>query len=335
MLFINSTTHDRRYQHNSFNRIFYANAIVPADTLDIRYNSYYFAGVASNHIYLGNNTAPTHLLMANTSLKGTQHVQLEVENIAFKSILVKVDSPDFYLMDGTMPFIYSGKVGDWHASRCTFDSTYFIEAIPVAHKSFILRAMGTQFYKNVLAKKTVSPSQLKYADNLLEKQVNGIFCTDGMLIYNKHLAKLVYVYFYRNQFMCIDTSLNLLYKANTIDTISKAQIKVANVTSSNTLTMAAPPLVVNKKCSVFGNWLFINSNLLAGNEDRRIFDRSAVIDVYNLQEGRYKFSFYIPDHMEKKINSFLVSDHTLVALNDHYLLSYKLNEALFSDESSR
>ena len=331
ILFINSNTFDRRYEHNSFNRSFHSDPMDLSGNLDLKYNSYYLAGTTTNHIYLGNSTAPTHLLIADISLKDIQRVQLKLERFLYKSILVKVDSPYFYLMDGTIPFIYKGNVNDWYGNRYMHDTTFFLEAIPISNHSFALRAMTTESNENVLAKKTMSPSHLKYSTNILEKQIDGIFCTDGMLHYDKYSSNLVYMYFYRNQFMCIDTSLNLLYKANTIDTISQAQIKVANIRSEERITMASPPLLVNRASCVSNGWLFINSNLLAKNEDKKAFDQAAVIDVYNLQEGRYKFSFYIPDYKEKRVRSFEVSDYTLITLYDHYILTYKLNKQLFRE----
>jgi hypothetical protein len=123
----------------------------------------------------------------------------------------------------------------------------------------------------------------------------------------------------------MDTNLNLQYRGKTIDTVSKAKIKVARVSSDNSLTMAAPPLTVNANSCVSHNWLFVHSNLQAKNENAEMFNAASVIDVYNLNNGVYKCSFYIPDYGNKKIRDFWVSGNNLFALNDHYLTTYSLN----------
>lgn len=317
--------------YNSFIRLFPPHPVLLSKTLDIQYNSYYIAGTDADHIYLGNSTAPLLLLITNKSLTDTQHAQLTInslEKLKLISIKVTVDSPDFYITDGIMPGIFKGTVADRYARRYMYDSAYFTEAVPVSPSSFALRIVS-QSREYVLAKETKYQPHFKPVSGLLEKQVDGLFCTDGMLHYNKDLAMLVYVYHYRNQFICMDSSLNLLYRGKTIDTISHAKIKVAEIKSENAITLAAPPLMVNSGSCVSGNWLFVHSKLLAKNENKKIFDSSSVIDVYNLTDGSYKFSLYLLDHEGKKMKEFQVSGNKLIALYDHYILTYNLNPEYF------
>jgi hypothetical protein len=42
---------------------------------------------------------------------------------------------------------------------------------------------------------------------LLEKQVDGVFDTDGQLLRDDITGELVYIYFYRNEFMVMDSNL--------------------------------------------------------------------------------------------------------------------------------
>ena len=329
ILYYNSSRFNYRYNYNSFFRVFPKDPIRFSNMLDVKYNSYYLAGVTSNHIYLGNSTAPLHLLVMSIQLTDTQHIQLQIERIKQRSATVKVDSPYFYLMDGTMPFIYKGNLNDWYASRYMLDSTYFVEAIPITNSSLALRAMSIEPYENILAKKKLYPPSLELFSNILEKQIDGIFCTDGMLHYNSEIQRLIYIYFYRNQFICMDTSMNILYKANTIDTISHAKIKVGQITSENAITMTSPAFIVNKQSSIFGNQLFIHSNLLSKNENKKKFDEASVIDVYNLKNGVYQFSFYIPNYYKNEMKTFKVLENTLIVLYDHYILTYELNREYF------
>src|SRR5205814_1160866 len=111
----------------------------------------------------------------------------------------------------------------------------------------------------------------------------------------------------------------------TIDTTSHARIKVSQIESKNMDTLSAPPVTVNKGGCVSGDYIFINSGLLSNNEEKKGFDRCSVIDVYNLKNGEYRFSFYLPDYDKKKISDFRVFNKTLVAIYDHFLYSYQLN----------
>ena len=42
-------------------------------------------------------------------------------------------------------------------------------------------------------------------------------------------------------------------------------------------------------------------------------------------DGKYEFSFYLPDYQGRKMKSFRVFDHMLVALYDNYLYGFRLN----------
>lgn len=323
------------HQPGSFIRLFPPHGAIFSKSLDIRFNSYYIAGGASKQIYLGNFTAPLRLLITDYELSDTLPMELDIEDwnkLKLFRLQVAVDSPHFYIMDGIAPIILQGQVGRWRASRHMEHCIYFTTPVPISSSSFILTTMSDQTKENILAKQTKSPPYIKFVPNLLEKQVDGLFCTDGMLHYNPDLAKLVYVYYYRNQFICTDTSLNLLYRGNTIDTTTHAKIKIAEIKSNNSRTLANPPFLVNKKSCTSGNWLFVNSNLLSKNENRDAFERSSVIDVYDLRDGSYKLSFYIPDHLGYKLSNFKVFNNILFALQDHFLLTYRLNPEYFTDQ---
>lgn len=323
-----NTSEKTNHQYNSFQRTFLPKTVDLSSTLDVKYNSYYIAGANANHLYFGNVAGSRHLLLTDLNLADTQHVELKIqglEGLKFRSIRVQVDSPYFYWSDGSVPAIFRGTLMDWQASRYTYDSAYFMDVIPISSSSFLLRTTSRQSKEFVLGKEANNPPYIQLAPNLLEKQIDGKFCVDGMMHYSKHLNWLVYVYFYRNQFICADSSLNLIYRGNTIDTVSQAKIKVEEIKSDRSLTMAAPPIMVNKKSCVSGGQLFINSNLLAKNEKKEIFEQSSVIDVYDLKNGKYLHSFYLPKHNGMKMREFQVFDDLLIVLYDHYIVKYQLN----------
>jgi len=69
----------------------------------------------------------------------------------------------------------------------------------------------------------------------------------------------------------------------------------------------------------------VNSALLANNENKNALDNASVIDVYNISDGKYQCSFYIPDFNKHKITDFIVSGKTIIALYDHFINTYRLN----------
>lgn len=321
------------HRNNSFVRLFPPGVITKSVVFDIKYNSYYIAGTTDENIYLGNLTAPTHLLTINRMLTDTQHVNLKVNfngRVRLKTLQLKINDPFFYLTDGTtIPGLFRGRIGDWVASRFMFDSVYFNECAVLGHSSLALRSLRSSTGEYELGKLLNDPTHFQFKPNLLEKQVDGKFCVDGMLHYNEELNRLVYLYYYRNQYIVMDTLLNLEYRGNTIDTIRTAKFKVGRIESENAVTMTTRPYMVNKMSTVYGNWLFVNSNSMAKNESETKYNRSSVIDVYDLRTGEYLLSFYLLDYKDTKVRNFRIIEDAIIVLHDHYIIKYDLTNKFF------
>ncbi len=326
----NKLTHKR----NSFHRYFTFHPVTPIQGIDLEYNSYYISGADSNRVYLGNITAPLHILLLKLPEMDTTRLQLKVEKTEglrlMKSSILTVQSPYFYLTDGVTPKVLRGEIGKWYAHQFMYDSAYFSNAVPIGSKSLAIRSLSSDTKEYVLGKETDSFPYVKLVPGILEKQLDGIFCTDGMLHYNTKLNKLIYLYYYRNQFIVMDTTLNIAYRGKTIDTNSIAKINPAKINSKGTKVLGSPPLMVNKKSCTAENLLLIHSNLMAKNEDPKTFGETSVIDVYNLKEGTYAFSFYIYPYKDKKLTDFYITRNHFIAIHDHYLVLYDLNPNVFN-----
>lgn len=324
----------KKDQRNSFLRQFPPHPVMEGDTFNIKYNSYYIAGVSSNHIYLANYRVPLRMIVLNMALTDTQHVKLNVKGILdqkFWAPRVQVDSPHYYLTDGAVPVIFKGDVKSWNAEKLQADSTFFRTILPLKSGSFIVKSLSGSKGENILGKLTSSPPYQFFKDNILEKQLDGVFCTDGIMSYNRDHHQLVYLYYYRNQFMVMDTMLNLLHKGNTIDTTSRAKVKVGTIESENSRTLSSPPYFVNKWLNTSGDWLFINSNLLAKNEHQDAFKEANVIDVYNLKTGKYAFSFYIYHFRRtKQMTEFVVTDDKMIVRYGNLIQVFHLKPEYFN-----
>ena len=326
VLFIMSS--EMKSKHNSFLRLFPSHPVLEGNSLDLQVNSYYLAGGTAHHIYLGNYSSPLHLLILNTTLTDSQHVKLNVKGIMdqkFWSVRVKVDSPNFYVTDGAVPRIYKGNVCDWNADRFLYDQEYFLDIEPMNSNSFAIKSLNKNTEESMLGKIASDSPHYQFKPSLLQKQIDGFFCTDGKMHYDKELDRLVYLYRYRNQYMVMDSSLNLVFRGKTIDTISRAKITIATVASNGSRTMASPPLVVNKQSAVQGKWLFVDSNLLAKNEHPKALGEADVVDVYDLTNSNYQFSFYIFRYNRKeKMKEFGVYGNKLIALFESHIQVYDL-----------
>ncbi|TGV04585.1 MauE/DoxX family redox-associated membrane protein [Flavivirga rizhaonensis] len=324
------------HRDNSFTRRFAGHPAIKAKQLDLTYNSYYIAGADQGKVYLGNSIAPFHMVTLDTILQNKETIQLTLDqdSLPYKSMQLRVIPPHFFLMDGVMPYVFRGSTTDWKARSVMNKPAYFSHVEPIDSVSLIIRGISSETRESILGKINLSGrGRIDLSRNLLQKQIDGIFDTDGILLYNHQLQKLVYTYHYRNQFIVADTDLQLSHLGKTIDTISHAQIKVGTIASKNQIKMAAPPLMVNKNSATYGNYLFVNSKLIGKYEPIHIWKKASIIDVYNLVDNTYEFSFYVHHLKKDKLRSFRVLHDKFIGLIGNHIVTYQLNTNLFKNLS--
>lgn len=315
-----------------FSRIFpeHPNLGDPLNSLNLGYSGYYFSGIADGEIYLSYSQAPAHILKLSPDLTDTVHVALEVnlspqKKINLESIKTFVDPPSVYFSDGTTGSVVQAFFKKDTSYHYTLEHSFFTSFIPYSDQSYFIRNYDPDIQQNVLERRNPVNTHNRSFRYVPEKQVDGIFCTDGMLLFSKDLSMLVYLYYYRNQFVVLDPDMQVVYEGRTIDTTSQAQIKISSSKGGTQQTISEPPLVVNRKSSVSNGKLYVNSGLMSENENFTDFKKNSVIDIYDLLSRKYLFSFYIPNFQDKKLSDFEVIGELLIAQYDEHLFSYQLD----------
>ena len=325
------STEDKADVHNfsGFERYIEQGVLEPIDTMSLVNDRYYIAGADNNKIYLGNAFAAMHMLAIDVKTKDTQHIKLKIDekykDLKVRALRVRLAPPYFYITDGSVPVVFRGKIGIWKADLFFEKMTYFTNAVPIDSSSMVIRSVKKDTREYILGKLSTTDPMLSWGESILEKQIDGFFDVDGKMHYNAEAGQLVYLYSYRNQYIVMDKNLNVQYRANTIDTITQARLSVQKIASENTLTRGASPLVVNSGSSVYGSRLFVRSNLMAGNENRELFDKSSAIDIYDLDSRKYLNSFYLSHFQEHKASYFKVLDNYLLALYGNQYILYQMN----------
>lgn len=318
------------HNRNTFIRRFDAHAQPEYNKYDLGLNSFYFAGIYRDTIYLGNVTTPLFITKIDTAFTSRNRVKVELDhpNLPFHDINIKVSPPYFYVTDGTVPAIFTGKVKDWKALKQKGKVPFFTLAAPIDSTTIVMRLTSLIKKQNTLAMYSLNKEKLLSQNtNILEKQLDGIFDTDGMLLFNDKLNRVHYIYYYRNEFLSADRKMQLITKGKTIDTVHKAEIKVAAL-STGDRQMAKPPLIINKTSTVYGNLLFIKSKRIGRYEDENMLKDTSILDVYNLNDGSYISSIYIYHVNGEEMTSFRVTANKIYALSGRYLSVIRLSKKI-------
>lgn len=316
------------HHHNNFVRRFPQHFATPVDKIDLKFNSYYFAGYGDGKIYLGNYSTPLQVLEIgeNLSIKATHRIELDDLTLPFFRPKVIVNPPNFYVFEGSVPYLFSGHLTDWKGKLRFKSGNYFSQLQAIDEHFLAARFIAQPSGESVIGTINLMDTSQKMERSILEKQFDGIFDTDGKLDYNKSLQKIIYVYSYRNQYSITSTDLKEISRGTTIDTSTQANVQLITVESKNKVTYSKPPKVVNKNIATEGNMLYINSTLPGQYEDLEIWKIASIIDIYNLTDKSYVSSFYIYHEAGKKVKSFIFADTILYALVDTKLVKYKLKK---------
>lgn len=294
-------------------------------------NRYYFAGTASGKIYLGNHAAPLYITEIDTMLHKAVERKIELDryDFPFRSVEVRVADPYLFVYDGMVPVIYRGLLSELKASVVMEDPIYFTGAAVLGGDKMVIRGQKPPKGENILGLLDLNGKpKAAFNKSLLQKQLDGIFDTDGKLTYDPGSGWLVYTYFYRNEFIVMNNSLKLSYRGNTIDTTTTAKLKIVTIEKSGDTKLEAPPVTVNRRSEIEGNLLFIHSLLRGQHESDKVWKAASAIDVYNLKSNTYLSSFYIYNDREEKLKEFMVTPTAVYAIVGSSLHKYDLGKTI-------
>lgn len=321
------------HRNNSFLRRYPHHPITSLKGIPIHYNSYYIAGFSKDKIYLGNSTAPLHLLAIDTSFVKQASVRIELldfKNYTFSSVKVSVRDSVFYLSDGSVPIVYKGTTSFWNASTLLKGGTKFSLLELLDNNDFVIRGNSGKKGEHVLGILQKSNTlQARLYPHVLQKKIDGIFDTDGMLLYNEALKKVVYVYYYRNSFIVASTDFSKVYNGNTIDTVSQVPMEFAYLKSTSEKKFAKQPSMIQKYATTTGKYLFVKSDRLGQYESEVMLTQASIIDVYDLEQHTYEFSFYLYHYNNEEVKSFKIYGNRLFGLTKNYLITCTLKSRYF------
>ncbi len=316
------------YKNNNFVRRFPPFPAKRAVVKDLKFASYYFAGADETQIYLGNHTAPGLVTVIDTALQNMSSFPLNVRDtlFEFRNVKLKVVPPNFFLFDGTVPCIFKGDLITRDARLLQGKIPGFTKAVIIDSVAVVARTLNPHREHRLTKINLKNLSSVTISDSLLKKQKDGFFDTDGELHFDNYTKRMVYIYYYRNQYIIADDNLNLIAHGNTIDTTTTANIKTEYVGTKKIKKFSAPPLMVNRASTLYRNLLFINSTLPGKFETEKMWTDANVIDVYDTSTQNYVMSFYVYKVDGGRPDYLLATNNHLFVLFGNKMVSYRFSE---------
>ena len=320
------TSEEQLHRNNAFIRRYPHHLLTFNKAYDLEVNSYYFAGIAHESLYLGNYTAPLKLKSFDLTLEPKENLSINLPNLtsySFKSIQNKVYADQLYTYDGSVPVLFQGTPDGQKMSQELYKRAFFDKITPVSDSTFIIGTTAASSGNYALGNITSNTGKTRIYPKLLEPQIDGVFDVNGFLLFNDLLNLVVYQYRYRNEYLLLNTQLELQTKGKLIDTIATAQLEVLTLKDSihklgpNTQTVA-------EYATTASHYLFIQSSRLGKYESEKMLDQARIVDVYDLNNQNYVSSFYLYDYKGEKSKAFIITGQHLFALMGDYLVIYEI-----------
>ena len=315
-----SLSEKKSQYNNAFTRKYIPHLAEKQTTLDLESTGYYIAGIDSCYLYLANTETPLFLKRYDYLANEMKEIKLEIDEykLPYKRVITHVQTPYFYLGDGSIGILFRGRIDNWKAKTISKGDVFYNQFAVADSSKFGITTYSTKLKANVLG--LLSEHQLQLNYNSLEKQLDGTFESDGTLLWNNQLKKFIYVYYYKNQYLEFDAELAEMKTGHTIDTISKVQIDVAYYKKTQQYKLGPQTLLVNKLASTYDNQLYISTDRL-GNFEQKIEGASS-IDQYDLVNKTYTHSFYLYHSPKNQLRNFTIYKNKIFAIVDHELYIY-------------
>lgn len=147
---------------------------------------------------------------------------------------------------------------------------------------------------------------------------DGGLSADGFYISNNHHQ--YYISFYNSGIIQYDEEQKRTKLMYTIDRTPPSNIAVP---TGNIYTRSSKSVIVNSTATADDKYLYVLSYVLSQDAAKSNY-RGPVVDVYNIQSGRYESSFRFPGYQGKPVLQLAKSADTLVAAYENNVLLFKL-----------
>lgn len=319
-------------QENNFTRRFLMHPVLKIKSMNLDNDSFYFAGAKNEELYLANRSLPQNILAIDSLLNKVKHTKIDLElgKYPYKKIEIKVKDHSYYIYDGNVPIILKGKLGDAQNKVISLNDAFFNQLEIIDSNKIAIRTLSSKTNNLTLGTIFINynvKNQVTLHPDILEKQLDGFFDSDGYLSSDPKTSTVSYIYSYRNQFLVMNHSMQLIHRWRTIDTTKIAQIKVSPLSNGKS-KMSKPALKVNGHAIVYRGLLFNPAQLRGKHESLNRWKESKVIDIYNTMSKEYIGSMYIDNIQNNSMSDFRVTDEHLYAIVGNQLVQYKLTQPL-------
>ncbi len=296
------------FEDNGFERSFHPEKTTMDDPIDVPSNAIAIAGTFGGRLYLTTDH-PARLI--EIDMRSRRAKKIHMQKLAAWLSTEKVpaghgaliDSPYYYLFAYNSPGIYAYNLASARTDAQYATDGVFISGIPLSSTSFVLRQYSTA-EKAFRFSRIDRNSGTTWEQGLSLPSADMGLSTDGRLLHDREAGLVVYMHYYNNRIIVADTALNKVHSFSLLDTVAPKR----------QLAPDAPRIMTNSATCLHQGLLYVCSNLRADNEPYKEYIKHIPVDIFDIRNGRYLGSFYLPALGGKLVRSMDIVENRLVAL---------------------
>jgi hypothetical protein len=321
-------------QPNGFTRHYLLSSPLPAvATLPTGNNILDIAGADDSLFYFSVVRDPSTII-ASSLVHGAAadtfriHVPPSLSDSVREYFFTAVNNAQFYVFGYNVPAIYStGRSASSNTAYATFSKGGFSQGHVLRDgRHVMLRKLYIEEKDQLFVRVNLDNDSVLTENQLSVLHRDGGMSTDGALTYDRSTGLFTYIYYYNNRFFTFDSTLKKVGTGHTIDTFSVSRFTVATTKDNvrQVYTSAGPDQMVNGFSCADNGVLYVQAKLKADNDDDSMFDEHSVIDLYEIQSGKYMGSFYLGIPAHTKINQLFVRGDKLVVHTPDNIYAIKI-----------
>ncbi len=242
---------------------------------------------------------------------------------------VQIESPYITVFAGNLPAIFRKEFGNSKpTTKLLLRSKHFTAALQFALQRYFIRVYSKEDKDYIVAKVNSSGQIEAYENHVSYLTHDNGMSSQAHMIYSPEHQRLFLIQKMSNQIRCLDTNMNLVYSASTIDTFTTANIKEVIKTEKNGKvgTQSAPPRYTNYAVALSKDYLYSYSKIKADNQVEK--PRPITLDIYAIEDGSYQYSITLPNTENQNLIDFKINGNRLVAIigNGRRIMTYEIKE---------
>ena len=303
---------------NSFTRRFCEKGIQEKQVIGLKSNIQGIAGMYNDKVYLSTDK-PNELLLYTIRNMSEHIIHLPASESLKKFIAnefeVTLYYPYIFIISNNKKLIVKYSLTS-NKTQSFLLNNLFTRSAVVSDSSLLIRSYNDTIEDQEITFVNLNNSEPPGTKRLTEIYGDGGIITDGMIMFDKVSQKAIYAYYYKNEIKIFNTAFDSILTYHTIDTFSSFNEKYFNDKKS-------PRSIVNKYLNIANDKIFIVSNLKSDNESENDFNNNIDLDIYDLNTGKYRCSFQIPED-KRAVIDLKIYGNNLFVLKSGILVSYKM-----------